>query len=571
MTVYHQSSIFNGLHMGCRSLCSQVDDDEQSSDEVDDLENGFSDPRIQAASILVGRSYDVPNGEELASEPELMEDNLAETCRNDLDASEIDMGTSGEDSQKKRGFTELFEIIVGAPRRSMGSALNKWVEEGNNLDRPLAASILSNLRKRRMYGKALEYSEWLEGRNVYDFTEQDYASQLNLIARIHGLWKAEKYVETIPESLKGVVVHHSLLAIYVADLNLEKAEALFKTMRDLVQPITVAACNQMIVLYKRRNKRKIADILLLMENENVKPSLLTYKLLIDSKGNANDIIGMEQLVNNMKAEGLQPDLGVRAVLARHYVSQGLNDKAEAVLEEIEGSDLKTSRTGRKTLLSLHASLGNAEGVGRIWRECELNPKVDECMVAIEAWGKLGKIEEAEAVFEKMLHSWQKLSSRQYSTLLKVYANHKLVNKGKEHVRRMVERGCWIGPLAWDALVKLFIESGELEKADSILQKAAEMKGMKPRFNSYMMIMGQYARRGDVHNTEKLFHRMRQKGYTGRLKPFEVLIQAYINSETPAYGFWERMKAENIYPTKSFAEQLALADAFGKKATKDLLD
>ena len=87
----------------------------------------------------------------------------------------------------------------------------------------------------------------------------------------------------------------------------------------------------------------------------------------------------------------------------------------------------------------------------------------------------------------------------------------------------------------------------------------------------MVVMEKYAKRGDIHNTEKLFLRMKQSGYTGRLKPFEILIQAYINAKAPVYGLRERMKAENVFPNKAFAQQLAEADVFRKDKPKKVFD
>lgn len=83
-----------------------------------------------------------------------------------------------------------------------------------------------------------------------------------------------------------------------------------------------------------------------------------------------------------------------------------------------------------------------------------------------------------------------------------------------------------------------MKAGEVEKAASILSKAAERQSggpVKQFFNSYMVVMEQYAKCGDVHNTEKWFHRMKQCGYTGHLRPFQILIQAYLKEKTPAYG------------------------------------
>ncbi|PHT66833.1 hypothetical protein T459_31258 [Capsicum annuum] len=87
-------------------------------------------------------------------------------------------------------------------------------------------------------------------------------------------------------------------------------------------------------------------------------------------------------------------------------------------------------------------------------------------------------------------------------------------------------------------------AAEVEKADSILQKAAQHTFLKPKVISYLAMMEEYSMRGDVHNSEKMFYQMRQAGYVCRIRQFELLIQAYINAKAPSYGVAERMKADN---------------------------
>lgn len=416
-----------------------------------------------------------------------------------------------------------------------------------------------------------QLSEWLETNKKLDFIERDYASCLDLIAKLRGLQKAESYIQKIPESFRGEVVYRTLLANCVAGNNVKKAEEVFNRMKDKGFPVTSFACNQLLILYKRLDKKKVADVLLLMEKENVKLTQFSYKILIDIKGQANDLTGMDQVVEAMKSEGIEPDSSTQAILAKHYVSGGRKEKAEAILKEMEGDNLKEHRWTCRLLLPLYAELGKADQVARIWKLCESNPWLDVCMAAIEAWGKLNKVEEAEAVFKKMSKTWKKLSTKHYTALLKVYADHKMLSKGKDLVKQMAESGCHIGPLAWDALVKLHVEGGEVEKADSILLKAQQQNKFKPMFSSYMLIMDQYAKRGDIHNTEKIFHRMRQVGYVARFKQFQTLVQAYINAKTPAYGIRDRMRADNVFPNKALAAQVAQVDAFRKTAVSELLD
>ncbi|KAF9664570.1 hypothetical protein SADUNF_Sadunf16G0032300 [Salix dunnii] len=250
---------------------------------------------------------------------------------------------------------------------------------------------------------------------------------------------------------------------------------------------------------------------------------------------------MDQIAETMKAEGIEPDIKTQAIMARHYVSGGLKEKAEIVLKEMEGGNLEEHRWACQFLLPLYGTLGRGDEVSRLWNFCKESPRLEECVAAIEAWGQLKNMPEAEAVFELMSKTWKKLSSKHYSTLLKVYANHKMLSKAL-----CGSRG-----------------SG---KADSILNKAAQQNQMKPMFSSYMIVMEKYAKKGDI-----IFHRMRQAGYQARSKQFQTLIQAYVNAKAPCYGMRERLKADGLFANKAVAAQLAQVDAFKRTVVSDLLD
>ncbi|GAB2267128.1 hypothetical protein Dimus_002113 [Dionaea muscipula] len=556
----HSAGIPYQFTVGSRSLSSQAGA-RSGGEEEDDLEDAFSELEEPETSETLQGS-DLDDATELVSESEVSDDE-------DEGVEKIDEESDVKDTpSRRRNFSSIFRAIMVDQSQSVYKVLDKYVADGKDLSRTEIYSAMLDLRKRKMYVKALQLSEWLETNKHIEFVERDYASRLDLIGKVRGLLKAENYLLSIPEAMRGEVVYRTLLANCVTTNNVKKAEEVFNKMKDLDFPLTSFACNQLLLLYKRTDKKKIADVLLFMEKENVKPSPFTYQILIDTKGQSNDIEGMDQIVETMKSEGVEPDLRTQATLARHYASGGFKEKAETVLKGIEG---KLNGGVRHVVLPIYAELGNTDEVGRIWDACKKKPTQVECLAAIEAWGKLNKIEEAEAVFEQMAQTWKKLSSRYYAVLLNVYARHKMLKKGKDLARRMGESGCYVGPVTWDALIKLYVEAGEVEKADAILQKAVQQNSGKPLFNSFMSIMDQYAKRGDIHNTEKMFHKMRQFGYVNRSRPFQALLQAYINAKAPAYGFRERMKAENIFPNKAIAGQLVQVDAFRKTPVSDLLD
>ncbi|KAL0704236.1 hypothetical protein Bca4012_070661 [Brassica carinata] len=490
----------------------------------------------------------------------------------DIEGAELELLSEAVKTPGSKRSSELFKAIVSVSGLSVASALDKWVGDGKEINRTEIANAMLQLRRRRMYGRALQLAEWLEEHKQYELEERDYASRLDLIAKVRGLYKGELYLERIPESFRGELVYRTLLANYASTSNVRKAEAVFNKMKDLGFPRTSYACDQMLMLYKRVDKKKIADMLSMMEKENLKPTLYTYKILIDAKGASNDISGMEEIVETMKSEGVEVDLRAKSIVARHYASAGLKEKAEKVLKEMEGESLLANRYVCKDLLSIYGSLQRADEVSRIWKICEANnPFYKESLAAILAFGKINKVKEAEAVFEKSVKMGHRVSSGMYSVLLRVYVDHKMVSEGKDLVKRMVDSGCNIGALTWDALIRLYVEAGEVEKADASLSKATQLKQIKPLMSSFMYVMDEYARKGDVHNTEKIFHWMRQSGYHSRFRQFQSLIRAYVNAKAPAYGMKDRMKADNVFPNRGLAVLLANADPFKKTPLSDLLD
>ncbi|XP_019162110.1 PREDICTED: pentatricopeptide repeat-containing protein At1g80270, mitochondrial-like [Ipomoea nil] len=540
----------------------------RSSGEEDDKLDGIPELESPTASDPI-QDGNANNDDGLVSEPEHIDEDSDDEG---AEGSQSELGdTMTRISQKKAPYSEIVKAILAAFPLSVSSVMDKWVEEGKELTRADIKMAMLGLRKMRMYVAALKLSEWLKSSKHIDFTDRDYASQVDLIAKVSGLRNAEALVQKLPKSFRSEIVYRTLLANCVSVFDVNKSEEVFKLMKDLKLPISCFTCNQLLLLYKRTDKKKIADVLLLMEKENVKPNRSTYKILMDAKGESNDITGMEQVFETMKAEGIEPDIRTKGSLARHYISGGLQEKAETVLKEMETDDVAGNSLAYTILLPLYAAIGKADEVRRIWQLCESNPRLSHYEAAIEAWGKLKMVDEAEAVFDMMVNKYQNLSSKRYSALLNVYANNKMLDKGMELVKQMTENGCHMGPPTWDSIIKLYIQAGEVEKAESVLNKAAKHARVKPMFRSYIVIMDQYAKRGDIHNSEKVFHRMRQAGFTSQFRLYQALIRAYMNAKAPAYGMKERMKADKVFPNKELAAMLSQVDPFRKTAVSEILE
>lgn len=131
-----------------------------SGEEDDDLEDGFSELEAPASSEVTQNStVEAENDDELISEPDLSgeeNDGDVEEPQNELELSDTETGASEKISRKSRYSSALFKNIMAAPGLSVHNVMDRWVEEGNEVSRPVIAQVLLNLRKRRMYGRALQ-------------------------------------------------------------------------------------------------------------------------------------------------------------------------------------------------------------------------------------------------------------------------------------------------------------------------------------------------------------------------------------------------------------------------------
>ncbi|XP_074306760.1 pentatricopeptide repeat-containing protein At1g80270, mitochondrial-like [Silene latifolia] len=571
---------------GCRSISSQAGG-KNGEDEIEKSEDGFSELVTFAAfetaetGIVDGSSSSSSDSDsDSSSDSDSTSD--SESDLDSLDASLEDafetelpgdtVENAGSAASKTKYAPSALQKLIMEESGSIFGALDKYFED-KELSRLEVYQVLSYLHKRRLFVQALQLSEWLERRDDFDFLEGDYASRIGAIAKLHGLKEAESYVDTIPESFREEVVYRTLLKNFISVKLVDKSEQLFNKMKNLGFPITVSTYNQMLLLYKLTDKRKIGDLLLMMEKENIKPSAFTYQLLIDTKGHSKDIKGMELIVETMKAEGLEPDLKIQAVLARHYAAAGLREKAEEVLKDMEGKDLMTNRFICPTLLLIYASLGKPEEVERIWKQVEPITRQADFFAAITAWGKLKNIEKSEAIFDKMIKTYKTPSTKHYSVMLRVYTENKMFSKGMELLKQMPDANTSkMGPMAWDALVMMYVGVGEAEQAISVLHKATEKKQrVRPMLKSYITVLDHYSERGNVHNVEKVFQMMKQAGYFAGSRAFSSLLQTYINANVPAYGMRERMKADDLKINDSWEARLALVDVLRKTSVSDLLD
>ncbi|KAK8960256.1 Pentatricopeptide repeat-containing protein [Platanthera guangdongensis] len=342
-------------------------DMEESSDTDGGGEGGSSELDLESSpETLKIKLLMAEDDNKLDCEGDIVEEDGGDAFEDTLGLPDAEADGKKEITKKIHG-SELLKIMGN--HSSPNNALDQWVGGGNSFGPSEVSFVVLNLRKRGWYVKALQFMEWVEAHKHIKYGEREYASHLDLVVKVLGLHKAENYIKTIPESFRGELVYRTLLANCVVAVYLKKAEKVFNKIRDLGLPISTFSFNQLLLLYKRVDPKKISDGLQLMEKQEAMPSLFTYRLLVDIKGQRYDISGMEEVIATMKAEGMEPNLFLQVIIAKHYAAAGKKEKAEKMARDMEGDDIAENCAACNLLLSLYASLGKIDDVERLWKVC----------------------------------------------------------------------------------------------------------------------------------------------------------------------------------------------------------
>ncbi|KAL6579328.1 hypothetical protein OROMI_009544 [Orobanche minor] len=290
--------------------------------------------------------------------------------------------------------------------KAAASVLNQTENEGERISKWELARVIKELRKFRRFELALESRR-------FRVTTSDTAIQLDLIAKVHGVSKAEQYFHKLPDGLKDKRIYGSLLNAYARAKMREEAESLMdkiKTRRYVVHPLPY---NVMMTLYMN-----------LKEYDKVEA--LTYEMKEKDK--------MEQVFERMKLYNtINPNWSTYSIMATIYIKSGEIEKAVDCLRRIESRMTGRDRMQFHYLMSLYGNAGKKEDVYRVWTSYKASfvsiPNV-AYHTLISALVRMDDIEGVEEAYDDWLSVRSMHDPRVENLLLSAYVRKGLFQKAE---------------------------------------------------------------------------------------------------------------------------------------------
>uniref|UniRef100_A0A0D2ZPW3 Pentacotripeptide-repeat region of PRORP domain-containing protein n=1 Tax=Brassica oleracea var. oleracea TaxID=109376 RepID=A0A0D2ZPW3_BRAOL len=226
--------------------------------------------------------------------------------------------------------------------------LQQWRQQGNQIDPSHVRVIIKKLRDSDQSLQALQVSEWMSKEKICSLTPEDFAARFCLIDNVVGLEEAETFFESIPNSARDESVYTSLLSSYTrSDKTMSKAEATFKTMRELGLLTSPSPYNAMISLYSAlKNRDKVDELLREMQAGKIEEVLRIWNLYMRSTEQCDnndylkvirlllkldDIFGAEEIYKVWESLPLEFDIRIPTTLASGYRKRGMVDEADKLM------------------------------------------------------------------------------------------------------------------------------------------------------------------------------------------------------------------------------------------------
>ncbi|XP_049353190.1 protein Rf1, mitochondrial-like [Solanum verrucosum] len=421
-------------------------------------------------------------------------------------------------------------LYLARSKESVISVLDKWVTEQNPIKYEDLQIIVRQFRAYRRYNHALQIFEWIKKSKDFDISPRDFAVELDLVSKAHGLEAAETYFTSIPDDLRTYQVYGALLNCYADAKVLKKAEDTMQKLKELAYAGTVAY-NVMMTLYAKLGYlEKLQSLMLEMEDKGIPGDVISYNILLNAYASVPNVTEMEKVLMKMEADPLLINWSPYTVVAKGYLKAGDIEKANESLKKCENRlKGKREKLGIDMLITLYTSMGNKDDVYRIWNK--YNKKVKHhnssyhCM--IRGLEKLDDLDGAEKIFAEWETNRVHFDIRIPNLLISAYCKKGHMEKAISIIEQLEESGKHPNGSTWNRLALGYCVQNDMDKAVDTMKKAilASKPGWKPHFHSLASCVKYLQSKGDTQGEEELKDLLRVRGLCS--KEFERGLDKYI--------------------------------------------
>ncbi|KAK8935572.1 Pentatricopeptide repeat-containing protein [Platanthera zijinensis] len=450
------------------------------------------------------------------------------------------------------------------------SAFQSWMGDGFAVQRGDVFHAMNRLRKLRMNKRALEAMEWIMRERPYKLIELDYAYLIEFTAKIHGISEAESLFLRIPGVFQKELLYNNLVMACLDKNLITLSLSYMRKMRELSLSISPFVYNRLIILHSTSNRRqRIPKFLRQMKADGIPPHTSTYNILLKIEADQHNIEQLSKVFNRMKKAQIRPNEITFGILAMAHAVARLYTVCEMYVETIEKIKTGKNWSTFDILLILYGYLQKKHDLERTWAAVKSLPhvKVKSFLLAIEAFGRMGCIDEAEEIWAEMKLMAPLKNTSQHNSIISVYCRYGLVDKASAVFEEMRENGCKPNAITYRHLALGCLKANLVEEGLKTLELQEEeevgcrVRRSTPWLETTLMLVEAFADKGDLINAKKMFRVFKETSYTRYSFVHNSLLRAHVKANVYDPEFLKKMILAGARPDEETYSLLRLSGEF----------
>ncbi|XP_021719453.1 pentatricopeptide repeat-containing protein At1g55890, mitochondrial-like [Chenopodium quinoa] len=284
------------------------------------------------------------------------------------------------------------------------------------------------------------------------------------------------------------------------------------------QPLIALANNQVInkgvreLLDERDTQKLVEKFNFLSPNKYFRQKYKIYDYIIHRLVLANQISLVEDTLESQK-EYINGE-GFAARIMYLYGKAGLFDHARKLFDELPQRGLEQNAKTFNALLVAAYHCEDFDKVYELFRELpsklSIKPSTGCYNVAAQALCKLGLIDEAVSLLDKMEHNGVKPCVITYNTLLGVIYEKGEFDEGEKLWERMIKSGVVPSVISYDFKLHRLVKDGKISEARELFMEL-ETSGIKPNAGSYNALILGACKNDDLDEVRRWYNELLNDG------------------------------------------------------------
>jgi pentatricopeptide repeat protein len=277
----------------------------------------------------------------------------------------------------------------------------------------------------------------------------------------------------------------------------------------------------------------------------------TYTTAIGILGQAKQLVGMRNLLEEMVRDGCQPSVVTYNRLIHAYGRANYIGEAVRVFKEMQGAGHEPDRVTYCTLIDIHAKAGYLEAAMDLYRKMQqsgLSLDTFTYSVMVNCLGKGGRLAAAYKLFNEMVEKGCVPNIVTYNTMIALQAKARNYTSVVKLYRDMQAAGLRPDKITYSIVIEVLARCGHLEETETVFSEMQQ--DWVPDEPVYGLLVDLWGKAGNVDKAMSWYQSMLNAGLRPNVPTCNSLLSAFLRTQryAGAYSVLQNMLNLGLVPS-----------------------